>query len=135
MSPTNTIWKDADGLFNYIARCQAFLTSGKPDSDVLLYFPIDDIWSRQDGIYMMFDIHSMDKKMPDVKKMVSDLVKAGLDPDYLSDALVSDLRVEKDGTIVSKGGNVYKSIIVPRSITCRWRHLPHSIHSRPVGEM
>lgn len=113
MSPTNTIWKDADGLFNYIARCQAFLTSGKPDSDVLLYFPIDDIWSRQDGIYMMFDIHSMDKKMPDVKKMVADLVNAGLDPDYLSDALVSDLHVEKDGTIVSKGGNVYKSIIVP----------------------
>ena len=113
MSPTNTIWKDADGLMKYIARCQAFLTAGKPDSDVLLYFPIDDIWQRQDGIYMMFDIHSMDKKMPDVKAMVGELVRAGLDPDYLSDALVADLSVRKDGSIVSKGGNVYKSIIVP----------------------
>lgn len=113
MSPTNTIWNDADGLFNYIARCQAFLTSGKPDSDVLLYFPIDDIWSRQDGIYMMFAIHSMDRTMPEVKKMVNELVQAGLDPDYLSDALVADLSVANDGSIVSKGGNVYKSIIVP----------------------
>ena len=113
MSPTNTIWKDADALFKYIARCQAFLTAGKPDSDVLLYFPIDDIWQRQDGIYMMFDIHSMDRKMPDVKAMVNELVKAGLDPDYLSDALIADLDVAPDGSIVSKGGNRYKSIIVP----------------------
>lgn len=113
MSPTNTIWKDADALFKYITRCQAFLTAGDPDSDVLLYFPIDDIWQRQDGIYMMFDIHSMDKKMPDVKAMVNELVKAGLDPDYLSDALISDLSVETDGSIVSKGGNRYKAIIVP----------------------
>lgn len=113
MSPTNTIWKDADGLLDYIARCQAFLTAGKPDSDLLLYFPIDDIWSRQDGIYMMFDIHSMGKKMPDVKEMVNELVKAGLDPDYLSDALIADLNVAEDGAIVSKGGNKYKSIIVP----------------------
>ena len=113
MSPTNTIWKDADALFRYIARCQAFLTAGKPDSDVLLYFPIDDIWQRQDGIYMMFDIHSMDRKMPDVKAMVNELVKAGLDPDYLSDALIADLDVAPDGSIVSKGGNRYKSIIVP----------------------
>ncbi len=113
MSPTNTIWKDADALFKYIARCQAFLTAGSPDSDVLLYFPIDDIWHRQDGIYMMFDIHSMDKKMLDVKAMVGELVKAGLDPDYLSDALIADLIVDADGSIISKGGNRYKAIIVP----------------------
>ncbi len=113
MSPTNTIWKDADGILNYIARCQSFLTAGKPDSDVLLYFPIDDIWSRQDGIYMMFDIHSMDKKMPEVKKMINELVDAGLDPDYLSDALIADLSVATDGSIISKGGNRYKSIIIP----------------------
>lgn len=113
MSPTNTIWKDADALFKYITRCQAFLTAGNPDSDVLLYFPIDDIWHRQNGIYMMFDIHSMDKKMPDVKALVGELVKAGLDPDYLPDALVAHLSVASDGTIVSKGGNSYKALIVP----------------------
>ncbi|MBO5445322.1 MAG: glycosyl hydrolase family 2 [Muribaculaceae bacterium] len=113
MSPTNTIWKDADGLFKYITRCQAFLTAGNPDSDVLLYFPIDDLWHRQDGIYMMFDIHSMDKKMPEVKQMVRELVNAGLDPDYLSDALAQDLEVGSNGSIVSKGGNVYKALIVP----------------------
>lgn len=113
MSPTNSIWKDADGLFNYIARCQAFLTAGKPDSDVLLYFPIDDIWQRQDGIYMMFAIHSMDQTMPEIKKWVNQLVDAGLDPDYLSDALISELKVASDGSIISNGGNAYKSIIVP----------------------
>lgn len=113
LSPTNTIWKDADAMFKYIARCQAFLTAGFPDSDLLLYFPIDDIWQRQDGIYMMFDIHSMDKKMPDVKTMVGEIVKAGLNPDYLSDALIADLSVGSDGSIISKGNNRYKAIIIP----------------------
>ena len=113
MSPTNTIWKDADALFAYIARCQAFLSAGSPDSDVLLYFPIDDIWTRQGGLYMMFAIHDMDKTMPDVKAMVRELVDAGLDPDYLSDALTAELRVTPSGSIVSAGGNEYQAIIVP----------------------
>lgn len=113
MSPTNTIWKDADGLLSYIARCQAFLTAGKPDSDVLVYFPIDDIWSRKDGIYMMFAIHDMDKTMPEAKRIINQLADAGLDPDYLSDALIGELNVTEDGNILSKGGNLYKAIIVP----------------------
>lgn len=113
MSPTNTIWKDAGGLMDYIGRCQAFLSAGNPDSDVLIYFPIDDIRQRTDGVYMMFDIHSMGKKMPDVKEYVNRLVNAGLDPDYLSDALIDDLYVNDDGSITSKGGNTYRSIIVP----------------------
>lgn len=113
MSPTNTIWNDACGLFKYITRCQSFLTAGISDSDVLLYYPIDDLWQRQDGIYMMFDIHSMEKKMPEIKKIVNDLVSAGLDPDYLSDALIANLKIGENGTIISKGGNVYKALIVP----------------------
>lgn len=113
MSPTNNLWQDASSLFEYIARIQAFMTAGKPDSDVLLYFPIDDIWHRQDGIYMMFDIHSMHKKMPDIKKQIDDIVAAGLDPDYLSDELAATLTVTPEGLVQAPAGNTYKAIIVP----------------------
>ena len=37
MSPTNNIWHHAPAFFDYVSRCQSFLSSGKPDNDVLLY--------------------------------------------------------------------------------------------------
>lgn len=120
MSPTSAMWKSADNLFDYITRCQAFLAAGSPDNDLLLYFPQDDIWRRQlDKPYMMFDIHGMDRTMPDVKKAVRDIMTAGYDVDYLSDMLLDSLSVNNDGTLVSRGGNNYKAIVVPQV-----KHLP-----------
>ena len=114
MSPTNTIWCDADALFDYIARCQAFLSAGTPDNDYLLYFPIEDIWhANNDKAYLMFDIHKMDQRMPAVKKAVNNIIAAGYDVDYVSDALLGKLRVDADGALVSAADNRYKAVIVP----------------------
>ena len=114
MSPTNSIWTDANGLFDYIARCQAFLSAGKPDNDFLLYFPQEDIWMNNAGApYLMFDIHKMDQRMPNVKKAVGEIMKAGYDVDYVSDKLLNDLTVNAAGLIVSKGGAEYKALVVP----------------------
>ena len=89
MSPTASLWEDADGLFKYITRVQSFLSAGSPDNDVLLYFPYEEIITRQGGgHYLMFDIHKMDRVMPDVKQWVDDIIKAGYDVDYLSDRLI-----------------------------------------------
>lgn len=114
MSPTNSIWTDANGLFDYITRCQAFLSAGKPDNDFLLYFPIEDVWANNTSKpYMLFDIHSMERTMPGVKKAVNSIIKAGYDVDYVSDALLDSLSVKSNGTITSAGDNHYKAIIVP----------------------
>ena len=114
MSPTNSIWQDADSLFRYITRCQAFLSAGKPDNDFLLYFPIEDIWHRQGGNpYLMFDIHKMHQRMPDVKQAVSDIMKAGYDPDYISDSLVSTLSVTPGGRLLAADSVSYSALIIP----------------------
>lgn len=116
MSPTNSIWADADSLFGYVTRCQAFLSAGVPDNDFLLYFPIEEIWQRQGGNpYLMFDIHKMHQRMPDIKQAVTDIIKAGYDTDYVSDALLDGLKVNSDGRIEAEGGAVYGAVIVPPS--------------------
>ena len=48
MNPRNSIWRDVPALNDYIARCQSILQSGKPDNDVLLYWPIYDYWNDSD---------------------------------------------------------------------------------------
>ncbi len=114
MSPTNSIWRDADSLFRYIGRCQAFLSAGTPDNDFLLYFPIEEVWQRQGGNpYLMFEIHKMEQRMPDIKHAVTEIIRAGYDSDYVSDALLDSLSVGTDGCIKAKGGAAYGALIVP----------------------
>lgn len=114
MSPTNSIWRDADSLFRYVGRCQAFLSAGTPDNDFLLYFPIEEIWQRQGGNpYLMFDIHKMHQRMPDIKRAVNEVMKAGYDTDYVSDALLDSVSVGTDGHVYAKGGAAYGAVIVP----------------------
>lgn len=114
MSPTNSIWEDAGGLMKYLERVQAFLTAGKPDNDFLLYFPIEDVWYSQTGNpYLMFDIHKMDRRMPDVKRAVNEILAAGYDCDYISDRFVESLAVEPDGRLRSEGGTLYRGLVVP----------------------
>ena len=44
VNPRNTIWRDLPTLNQYVARCQSVLQSGAPSNDVLLYWPIYDLW-------------------------------------------------------------------------------------------
>jgi len=44
MNPRNPIWRDVTALNAYVARCQTVLQAGKPDNDVLVYWPIHDLW-------------------------------------------------------------------------------------------
>ena len=96
MSPTGGMWKDAPALFKYIERCQAFLTAGEPDGDFYLYFPVYDLWSsRTENAYMMFDIHSMGRTMPEVKAAMNGIVAAGFDADYISDKQLLEREITK----------------------------------------
>jgi hypothetical protein len=112
MSPTNSIWQDAPALTTYIARCQSFLQSGKPDNDFLIYLPVYDIWHEQGGRLLMFDIHSMDKKMPEFIKAVHAVYENGYDVDYTSDHFILSAQCI-DGMIVTKSGSQYKALILP----------------------
>ena len=43
MNPNNSLWPHAQGLNNYIARCQSILQAGKPDNELLIYWPVYDV--------------------------------------------------------------------------------------------
>ena len=113
MSPTNTIWKDAPAFFNYIARVQSFLQSGKPDNDFLLYLPIYDIWEEQRGNYFTtFAIHGMRERLPDFCDAVDKIMESGYDLDYISDRFLMTTTLE-NGLLKTEGGTTYKALILP----------------------
>lgn len=112
MSPTNSIWKDAPAMFDYIARCQSYLQKGKPDNDFLLYLPVYDVWHKEPGRLLQFDIHSMEKRMPEFIEAVHQITRSGYDVDYVSDQYLLNATV-KDGQIKTIGGSNYKALILP----------------------
>lgn len=120
LSPTAALWRDAEGLFSYVGRCQEFLQGGSPDSDLLLYIPMDDIGDACRGRnLLLFDIHKMERTMPGLKRTMNAIVRSGYDADYISDLYLQGLRVES-GMLVTEAGTRYKALLLPNV-----RLIPH----------
>jgi hypothetical protein len=115
MGPNGGLWKDLPAFNAYITRVQSFLQSGKPDADVLLYFPIHDLWHSGEEKVPLFTMHNQDQWLhPSAfHRAAMELWKGGVSVDFVSDRLLDDL-VVKDRQLVS-GGNRYPLLIIPES--------------------
>ncbi len=128
LSPTAPWWRDAEGLFEYVARCQEFLQAGAPDNDFLLYIPMEDISHRRQGKnLLLFDIHKMERTMPELKRTMNALVRGGYDADYISDRYLCGTTV-RDGELVTEAGTRYRALVVP---ACRL--IPHETLERMLA--
>ena len=114
-NPNNSIWEDAPALFSYIENCQELLQSGTADNDVLLYWPVHDVWDDylKGDLFFQFKIHALDEWLYDTPfyKTANTLMEAGYGADFISDRFVQSLTYS-DGAILTPGGN-YKSLVVP----------------------
>ena len=57
--PEGGLWRDLPEFNAYVTRCQSVLQSGAPADDVLLYFPLHDIWQAPTDLLMPFTIHNV----------------------------------------------------------------------------
>ena len=109
-------WPFLPHLNAYIERSQKRLQAAKPDNDVLLYFPIYDVWhtaGRKSKTHPM-EVHSMVHEVKDSPfgRMAALLSAQGYTLDFISDRQIQGLKVE-NGTIVTTGGARYKSLVFP----------------------
>lgn len=111
----NTIWEDASSLFSYIANCQSLLQQGKPDNEILLYWPIYDTWNKYNNgsLFLQFKIHSLSEWLYGTSfyDTTKNLMSKGYGVDFISDAFIKQAAV-KDGAIILPGGS-FKSLVVP----------------------
>jgi len=113
MSPTNSIWRDAGYLMQYIERCQQFLQWGRPDNDFLVLLPVRDMWRQNTQQRLMqFDIHSMATKAADFIRAILYIDSLGFDSDYISERQL--LRATFDGErLRTAAGTAYRALIIP----------------------
>lgn len=113
-NPNNTFWGDFSALNKYVAHCQSFLQEGQPDNDVLLYYPIYDLWSKP-GRSKLVHINGY-RGLPEnwgTKLLAEEMVEKGYSYDYISDKQILDLSNNKNHLVTSNIN--YQTIIVPNT--------------------
>ncbi len=118
-NPQNTWWRDFAALNAYVQRVQAVLQSGRPDNDVLLYWPFHDVLHRPEGLMQQYGVH--DRKWLEgssFEAVATQLMKLGYGFDSVSDAQLLATKAGRDGGLDTPGGH-YRVLIVPAT-----RHMP-----------
>ncbi|HEX6848290.1 MAG TPA: glycosyl hydrolase [Chitinophagaceae bacterium] len=110
-TPANPFWKDFGTLNAYAARCQSFLQAGKPDNDVLLYFPFSDrnYQPARGGMLHHYDGMEGFDETP-FKESAEKMLEMGYSWDLISDKQIQQLQVVKN-KIKAPGGS-YETIVL-----------------------
>jgi hypothetical protein len=109
---TNPFWDDFSTLNNYIARCQSFLQQGKPDNDVLVYYPLFDSFSEQGrDLLKHYDAMKPEFTGTSFENASEEMLKKGYGFDFISDKQILALTTA-NGQISTSGLN-YKTIMLP----------------------
>jgi hypothetical protein len=110
--PTNPQWKDFATLNNYITKVQSFLQKGKPDNDVLLYYPLIDRYSEPGNVLLQhFDGMERNFEGTDFEHVSKWMLEKGYGFDFCSDRQLQ--KFKNDGTSIQTGRNNYGVILLP----------------------
>ena len=117
MGQNGGLWRDLSAFTGYLQRCQSILQEGEISSDVLLYYPIHDLWHNEQAKLPLFTVHNQDKWLwPTTFYQTSmELWNHGVTFDYASGDMLSRATV-KDGKLML-GGNAYSALVAARCET------------------
>ena len=112
--PDNSTWPHLKGMNDYITRCQSVLQAGRGDNDVLIYWPVYDVWSNTKGREMLLTVGGIKQwlKPTDFYKDAKLLLQKGYGVDYVSDNMLQKT-VAKGHEVATHAGVTYKTLIVP----------------------
>ncbi|HEV7347068.1 glycosyl hydrolase [Telluribacter sp.] len=115
--PTSHFFEHLPLLNGYIERCQTLLQNSQPDNDVLVYFPIHDLWAKpaksSGGVHLL-EVHHVDRWLLQLPfgQLTEQLWQQGYAFDFVSDAQLTRLKADKNG-VLSSGSTTYKTLLIP----------------------
>ena len=112
LSVTNPLWQDFGALNTYVARIQSVLQSGRPDNEVLLYWPFADVLDTPDGLLHQYGVENAQWLLDSAAgRMALHLDARGYGFDFISDDQLLQTRFEHGA--LDTPGNRYRAIVVP----------------------
>lgn len=113
MGPNGGLWRNLPAFTAYLQRCQSILQDGQPSQDVLLYYPIHDIWHNNQEKLPLFTLHNQETWLYPTHfyKTAIQLWNNGVTFSYTSDDMLS--RATFQGGKIVLGGHSYEALILP----------------------
>ncbi|QHS59336.1 glycosyl hydrolase [Chitinophaga agri] len=114
--PANSCWPHLKGLNNYIERVQSVLQAGTANNELLIYWPVYDVWYNARGRDMALKVHSIDEWLHPTPfyKQVTALQQTGYSVDFISDRLLSKAAVGNGRIVISRTAAPYKILVIPK---------------------
>ncbi|KAB7730020.1 glycoside hydrolase [Rudanella paleaurantiibacter] len=117
--PQSHFWPHLPQLNSYVERCQSRLQTSAPDHDLLVYFPIHDLWAtraRSGGGIHQLEVHHVERwLLPQaVGQLGEQLLRRGFAYDFISDEWLNRLTVSPKG-VRTPAGTTYRAIVIPRT--------------------
>ncbi|TJZ61118.1 glycoside hydrolase [Sphingobacterium olei] len=115
----NSFWPHLSGLNQYITRVQSILQTSKADNELLIYWPIYDIWHNAKGVDKSLSVHHVDDWLHPTEfyKQSVRLQKMGFSFDFVTDDIIGRASVQDHRIITAEKANPYKVIYIP---TCTY---------------
>lgn len=112
MNPRNPFWRDVPALTAYITRVQSVLQDGRSDNDVLLYWPVHDVWHNASGLNINKTVHRREwiEGQP-VGTLAAKLYQRGWTFDFVSDRQLAQAEFRGGG--VATAGGSYRAVLAP----------------------
>jgi hypothetical protein len=111
--PDGGLWRDLPEFNAYVTRCQSVLQDGAAANDVLLYFPLHDIWQAPADLLMPFTIHNVEQWLGrhPFYAAATTLWQRGYGYDHVSDHFLAAATGGRGR--VEIGGNTWRVVLVP----------------------
>ena len=110
--PNSALWDYLDNLNKYITNCQLMLQNTSPDNDILLYYPVYDLWYNQgfDGNLITQSVHNPQSWLYNTPfgRLAQSLHDSGYAFDFISDDQIEYLAMNPDEI-----PDHYKAVIIP----------------------
>jgi hypothetical protein len=114
LNPTNPLWRDFTAMHAYVARVQAVMQAGRPDNELLLYWPEADEQDDAEGLMRQHGMHE-NEWLEDAPagRLALQLLEAGYSFDFISDAQLRQV-VPHERKLLTAAGIRYDGIVVPK---------------------
>ncbi|NJB86452.1 hypothetical protein GGR26_002220 [Lewinella marina] len=116
--PTSHFYDELPLMNRYVTEVQSRLQAAESDNDVLLYFPISDLWTKAPSPVTVFlNVHHYDTWFGATPfgRTAAQLEKEGFAFDYISDQQLQKLEVSARGEVFHADNPQvrYRTIVVP----------------------
>lgn len=110
--PNNPFWRQFPAINKYVERTQSFLQAGKPDNDVLIYYPyVDAQMERGRDLLKHYDAMRPEFLNTGFNDISSWMLANGYAFDFVSDKQLK--QVQTNGSALLTGGVQFSHLLLP----------------------